>query len=332
MIISMTPLRVSFFGGGTDYPDYFMQHGGAVLATAIDKYVYLMVSPLTRFSDHKFRISYSITELCHSVDEIKHPSVRECLRFMGIEGGLEINVASDLPARTGLGSSSSFTVGLLHALHAYKGQQVSPQQLAEEAVHVEQQMIKERVGCQDQFMAAYGGLTHLQFDKLAGIHSSPVPIKADRLEDLQSRLLLFYTGLQRSAHEVLEQQIENTRSGRVETELNRMKDLVKTGLEKLSSENDLDEFGFLLHEAWQIKKNLSDKITNTFVNSTYETARNAGAIGGKLLGAGGGGFLLLYVNQPQHTTVRKALSDLQEVNVKFAPYGSRLIFYQPTRR
>ena len=129
----MTPLRVSFFGGGTDYPDYFMQHGGAVLATAIDKYVYLMVSPLTRFSDHKFRISYSITELCHSVDEIKHPSVRECLRFMGIDGGLEINVASDLPARTGLGSSSSFTVGLLHALHAYKGQQVSPQQLAEEA-------------------------------------------------------------------------------------------------------------------------------------------------------------------------------------------------------
>ncbi len=327
----MTPLRVSFFGGGTDYPDYFMQHGGAVLATAIDKYVYLMVSPLTRFSDHKFRISYSITELCHSVDEIKHPSVRECLRFMGIDGGLEINVASDLPARTGLGSSSSFTVGLLHALHAYKGQQVSPQQLAEEAVHVEQQMIKERVGCQDQFMAAYGGLSYLQFDRLAGVHASPVPIKADRLEDLSSRLLLFYTGLQRSAHEVLEKQISNTKEGRLETELQQIKDRVQTGLKLLGSDTDLDEFGELLHESWQLKKSLSSQISNPYIDDCYAAARNAGAIGGKLLGAGGGGFLLIYSNPKSQSTIRMALSNLQEVKIQFAPYGSRLIFYQPTR-
>jgi D-glycero-alpha-D-manno-heptose-7-phosphate kinase len=330
MIISMTPLRVSFFGGGTDYPDYFMEHGGAVLATAIDKYVYLMVSPLTRFSDHKFRISYSITELCHSVDEIKHPSVRECLRFMGIEGGLEINVASDLPARTGLGSSSSFTVGLLHALHAYKGQQVSPQQLAEEAVHVEQQMIKERVGCQDQFMAAYGGLTHLQFDKLAGVHASPVPIKAERLEELQARLMLFYTGVQRTAHEVLEVQIENTRLGRVESELKSMQGLVEKGLYKLGSNSDIDEFGKILDTSWQLKKSLSPQISNLLIDESYDSAIRAGAIGGKLLGAGGGGFLLLYVRKNAHEKVRLALKDLQEVQIRFAPHGSRLIFYQPT--
>lgn len=326
----MTPLRVSFFGGGTDYPDYFMQHGGAVLATAIDKYVYLMVSPLTRFSDHKFRISYSITELCHSVDEIKHPSVRECLRFMGVEGGLEINVASDLPARTGLGSSSSFTVGLLHALHAYKGQQVSPQQLAEEAVHVEQQMIKERVGCQDQFMAAYGGLTHLQFDKLAGVHASPVPIKAERLEELQARLMLFYTGVQRTAHEVLEVQIENTRLGRVESELKSMQGLVEKGLYKLGSDSDIDEFGKILDTSWQLKKSLSPQISNLLIDESYDSAIRAGAIGGKLLGAGGGGFLLLYVRKDAHEKVRLALKDLQEVQIRFAPHGSRLIFYQPT--
>jgi D-glycero-alpha-D-manno-heptose-7-phosphate kinase len=323
----MTPLRVSFFGGGTDYPDYFMQHGGAVLATAIDKYVYLMVSPLTRFSDHKFRISYSITELCHSVDEIKHPSVRECLRFMGIEGGLEINVASDLPARTGLGSSSSFTVGLLHALHAYKGQQVSPQQLAEEAVHVEQQMIKERVGCQDQFMAAYGGLTHLQFQQGGNVLAKPVPILKHKFEALQSRLLLFYTGVQRSAHEVLSTQLDNTKSGSINSQLESMKSLVDNGLMALSEGNDIDEFGRLLHDSWLLKRSLSEKITISLVDEAYDAARKAGALGGKLLGAGGGGFLLLYADIKVHEKIRLALKSLNEVNFNLCTNGTRIIFY-----
>lgn len=327
MIISMTPLRVSFFGGGTDYPDYFNTHGGAVLATGIDKYVYLMVSPLTRFSEHRIRISYSITELCHSVDEIKHPSVRECLRFMGIDGGLEINVASDLPARTGLGSSSAFTVGLLHALYAYKGRQVSAQQLAEEAVHVEQKMIQERVGSQDQFMAAYGGLTHLLFQPGGNVLAKPVPIPKPMLESLQSRLMLFYTGMQRSAHEVVSTQIENTRSGSISSQLETMKGLVSQGLASLSEGHDLDDFGRLLHESWLLKRSLSEKITNSLVDEAYEAARRAGALGGKLLGAGGGGFLLLYADPARQEVIREALSTLTEVRFDLCASGSRIIFY-----
>lgn len=329
MIITQTPLRVSFLGGGTDYPEYFRQHGGATLGTAIDKYTYVIVNPLTEFFDYRLRVSYSKTELCREIDEIKHPAVREALRFMGISHGVEISVVSDLPARTGLGSSSSFTVGLLHALHAFKGEVVSSPQLAAEAIHVERELIGERVGLQDQYTCACGGLLHLSFQGNDEIHASLVVVPPPRRKTLQENLLLFYTGLQRSAHEVLQQQMERTQTGVNDADLGRLCELVEHGLAILGSARPLAHFGQLLHEAWGIKRNLSQAVSNEFIDGAYERARLAGAIGGKLLGAGGGGFLLLYVEPAEHRAVRQALSDMREVIFQFETRGSRLIHYQP---
>lgn len=329
MIITQTPLRTSFLGGGTDYPEYFGQHGGATLGTSIDKYTYITVSPLTKFFDYRIRISYSKTELCKTVDEIQHPAVRECLRFMHVDGGVEIVVVSDLPARTGLGSSSSFTVGLLHALHAFKGEMASREQLAAEAVCVEREMIKERVGLQDQHTCAVGGLLHLEFQDHNRVTITPVTISRDRIQALQERLMLFYTGLQRSAHEVLEQQIERTRAGLITPSLIQLGDLVPQGVDVLCNGHDLGNFGELLRQGWMLKRQLSDTISNAFIDDAYERARRAGAIGGKLLGAGSGGFLLLYVEPYNQAAVRKALADMREVPFQFENQGSRLIFYQP---
>lgn len=329
MIITQTPLRTSFLGGGTDYPEYFGQHGGATLGTSIDKYTYITVSPLTKFFDYRIRISYSKTELCKTVDEIQHPAVRECLRFMHIDGGVEIVVVSDLPARTGLGSSSSFTVGLLHALHAFKGEMAGREQLAAEAVCVEREMIKERVGLQDQHTCAVGGLLHLEFQDHNRVTITPVTISRDRIQALQERLMLFYTGLQRSAHEVLEQQIERTRAGLITPSLIQLGDLVPQGVDVLCNGHDLGNFGELLRQGWMLKRQLSDTISNAFIDDAYERARRAGAIGGKLLGAGSGGFLLLYVEPYNQAAVRKALADMREVPFQFENQGSRLIFYQP---
>lgn len=329
MIITQTPVRTSFLGGGTDYPEHFSRYGGATLGASIDKYIYITVTPLTQFFDHRIRVSYSKTELCKTVDEIQHPAVRECLRFMGIDGGIEIAVVSDLPARTGLGSSSSFTVGLLHALHAFKGELVSQEQLAAEAVHVEREMIKERVGLQDQYTCAVGGLLHLEFQDGNQVAVTPVTISRARLQALQERLMLFYTGLQRSAHEVLEQQIERTKAGTITEYLLQLGELVPQGIEVLCNGHDLSHFGELLHQAWTLKRRLSDTITNPLIDDAYERARRAGAVGGKLLGAGSGGFLLLYVEPYNQAAVRRALADMREVDFRFENRGSRLIFYQP---
>lgn len=327
MIITQTPLRVSFFGGGTDYPEYFTQHGGATIGSSIDKYTYVTVSPLTEFFNHRIRVSYSKTELCAEVDEIQHPSVRECLRFLGIQGGVEIGVLSDLPARTGLGSSSSFTVGLLHALHMFKREMVSHEQLAAEAVHVERERIKERVGVQDQHTCAHGGLVHLQCLKQGRVTVTPVPTAPGRLGALQERLMIFYTGLQRTAHEVLEQQMQRTTAGTVTSELDQMKTLVNQGLEILTDGHSLADFGELLHQGWNLKKSLSSAITNPLVDESYAAARKAGAVGGKLLGAGGGGFLLLYVEPYNQPRVRQVLAGMKEVRFAFEDLGSRVVFY-----
>jgi len=329
MIISMTPIRVSFLGGGTDYPEYFSRHGGATLGSSIDKYTYITVSPLTEFFHHTIRVSYSKTELCKSVDEIQHPSVRECLRFLGIEGGIEINVVSDLPARTGLGSSSSFTVGLLHALHGFKGKLVSWEQLASEAVYVERELLKERVGLQDQYTCAKGGLIHLEFNGSNRVNMKPVVVSRERLRALQERLMLFYTGIQRYAHEVLEQQLERTRSGVLSSYLRKLYALVEQGIDVLSNEHHLSSFGELLNDGWNCKKQLSDTISNQIIDNAYERARNAGAIGGKLLGAGSGGFLLLYVEPYNREEVSRSLSDMREVTFDLENQGSRIIFYRP---
>jgi len=329
MIITQTPLRASFLGGGTDYPEHFSKHGGCTLGTSIDKYTYISVTPLTKFFNYRIRISYSKTELCNTIDEIQHPSVRECLRFLGIDSGIEIVVVNDLPARTGLGSSSSFTVGLLHALHAFKGEFVSQERLADEAVYVEREMIKERVGLQDQYTCAMGGILYLEYKDQKDVSITRVVVSQDRLKELQNHLMVFYTGRQRNAHDVLAQQLERTEAGKLTSQLQKLQKLAQQGIEVLCNGHKLDNFGDLLHQAWMIKRDLSEVVTNAFIDEAYERARCAGAIGGKLLGAGNGGFLLLYVKPFSQPSVRKALTHMQEVNFHFENQGSRLIFYRP---
>ncbi len=328
MIITQTPVRISFLGGGTDYPAYYRKHGGATLATSIDKYTLITVQPVPLFADYCARVNYSRVESVQSIDDIQHPSARECLRFMGLTRGVEIHYVSDLPARTGVGSSSSATVGLLMALHAFKNEMASPEQVAAEAVHVEQEMIRERVGSQDQYVCALGGLRHLQFLPEGQVRADPVILNPTRRTALQERLMLLYTGIQRSAHEVLDEQLQRTEAGQNHDELARLRALVASGLEVLGSERNLAEFGELLHEAWQLKRALSSRITTPWIDEAYARARQAGAIGGKLLGAGGGGFLVLYVEPEDRPRVRQALPELREADFTFEDTGSRVIFYR----
>ncbi len=329
MIITQTPLRISFLGGGTDYPAYYRRYGGATLVTAINKYTYVTVHPLTRFADHCVRVHYSQVESVQHIDEIRHPSARECLRLLNIQGGVEIHYVSDLPARTGLGSSSSATTGLLMALHAFKGEMASHEQIAQEAIHVEQEMIKERVGSQDQYACALGGFLHLQFHTDGNVRAELVVLSPERLQALQERLLLMYTGVQRHAHEVLDEQMARTESGENTSDLEQLKGLVAQGIEVLASSHDLANFGALLHEGWQIKRRLSSKVTTSGIDEVYERARRAGAVGGKLLGAGGGGFLLLYVEPHNRERVCRALPELREAEFALENTGSRIIFYRP---
>ena len=329
MIISRTPVRVSFLGGGSDYPEYCRDHTGMTLCATIDKYSYITVNSLSGFFGHNIRISYSKTELAKTVGEIEHPSVRECLRFMGIEKGIEVHYVGDLPARTGLGSSSSFTVGLLHALYAHRGQMVEKRRLAEEAVRIEREMIGERVGLQDQYACAFGGFLHLTFRGGAGVEARHLALLPQRIRAIQERLLLFYTGLQRSAHEILEEQIERTEKGDVDRQLEALAALVPRGIRILCESDDLSEFGSLLHENWKLKRDLSRALTTRAIAGYSDAARKAGAIGGKLGGAGGGGFILLYVEPYNREKVRRALGNLLEVQFSFENEGSTIIFYRP---
>jgi D-glycero-alpha-D-manno-heptose-7-phosphate kinase len=327
MIIARTPVRVSFLGGGSDYPDHFLTHGGQTLGVAIDRYSYLTVNRVPKLFDYAIRVSYSRLEMVNTIDEIQHPAVRECLRFAGIDHGIEIHYVGDLPARTGLGSSSSFTVALLHALHALKGEMVEHGQLAREACHVEQKMIGERVGVQDQYTCAHGGLVHLRMQVDGAVVLRPVPLSPERRAQLRDHLLLLYTGLRRNAHEVLDEQLERTRRGDLVADLKRLSALVDDGLNILTG-GPLAAFGELLHQAWMIKRGLSSKVTCTTIDAAYERARAAGAIGGKLLGAGGGGFLLLFAPPDRHGDIMAALPDLAPVRFGFDHEGSRILFYQ----
>lgn len=329
MVITQTPVRISFLGGGTDYPGYYMQHSGATLAASINQYTIITVHPLTKFVDYHLSIHYSAVENVKGLDEVKHPSARECLRFLNIDRGVEIHYVTNLPARTGLGSSSSATVGLLHALHAFQNNMSTREQLAAEAVHVEQKMIKERVGSQDQYACALGGLQHLQFCTDGTVRATPVIVAPDRLQQLNDRLLLFYTGVQRHAHDILEEQIERTVSGENTKQLDRLKALVGQGVEVLTGKHDLSQFGELLHCGWLLKRGLSSKIASAGIDETYARARKAGAIGGKLLGAGGGGFLLLYAEPEDHHQIYKALPEFRSVRFAFDNLGSQTIFYRP---
>jgi D-glycero-alpha-D-manno-heptose-7-phosphate kinase len=325
MIISRTPFRVSFFGGGTDYPAWYCRHGGAVLATTIDKYCYLTCRYLPPFFEHRFRVVYSKIETVQNIDQIVHPAVREVLRFVKMDRGVEIHHDGDLPARSGLGSSCSFTVGLLNSLHALRGHMAGKQQLARESIHIEQECLKETVGSQDQVLAAHGGFNHIAFHTSGEISVRPMTLGSSRIEELNSNLMLFYTGIMRTASNIASDFVTDIESRK--RELGVMKEMVDEGVSILNSDRDLSEFGELLHEAWLAKRSLSPRISNARVEEIYGTARSAGAIGGKLIGAGGGGFMLIFVPPAKQQQVREKLKNLIFVPFKFEFSGSQIIFF-----
>jgi D-glycero-alpha-D-manno-heptose-7-phosphate kinase len=324
MIIARTPFRVSFLGGGTDYPAWYQEHGGTVLASTIDKYCYLTCRHLPPFFEHRFRIVYSKIENVKILDEITHAAAREVLRFLGVQRGMEIHYLGDLPARSGIGSSSAFTVGLLHAVHALHGQTVSPRQLAAEAIHLEQDVLRETVGSQDQVLAAYGGFNHVQFSAEGEISVRPVDIPPERKAQFSAHLMLFYTGIQRTASEIAGTYVPGIR--RHDARLTAINDLVQEGLSLLSGQGNLALFGELLHETWRLKRNLSAAVSSARVDAIYQDARSAGALGGKLLGAGGGGFFLLFVPPERRAAVAEKLGGLLQVPCNIESAGSRIIF------
>ena len=327
MIISRTPYRISFFGGGTDFPAWYRQHGGAVLATSIDKYCYLTARFLPPFFEHKIRVVYSKIENCHDLEDVQHPAVREVLRFLRFDRGVEIHHDGDLPARSGIGSSSSFCVGLLHALYALAGRMPSKHQLATEAIQIEQEILHETVGSQDQITSAHGGFNQVVFSKGGDISVRPVTISPSRTHELESHLLLFFTGIKRTSSDVARSYADDLDSKK--RQLRIMKDLVDEALGVLNGGGDLGTFGELLHEAWIAKRGLSPEVSNGEVDELYQTAQNAGALGGKLLGAGGGGFLLLFARPDDHASLKKKLEGLIHVPFRFETAGSQIIFYDP---
>jgi len=328
MIISKTPFRISFFGGGTDYPVWIREYGGAVLGTTIDKYAYITCRYLPPFFNHKYRIVYSKMENVKSIDYIDHPSVRECIRFSGIQSGLEVHHDSDLPARSGLGSSSTFTVGMLNCLNALKREYTTKERLAKDAIIVEQEKIGESVGCQDQIHAAYGGLNHIEFFQDGSFKVNPVIIAHETFQALQDHCLLFFTGISRFASEVASEQINKIPEKK--KELNIMQEIVINALKILEGQNvNIEDFGKLLLESWKLKRSLTTKISNDSINEIYEVAIKAGASGGKLLGAGGGGFILFIAKPELHETIKQKLRHLLYVPFQFENTGSSIIFHQP---
>ena len=327
MIISRTPYRISFFGGGTDYPAWYRQHGGRVLGTAINKYCYITCRYLPPFFEHRFRVVYSKIEDRMRVEDIAHPAVRAVLKHLAIEQGVEIHHDGDLPARSGIGSSSSFAVGLLNAVYALKGAMAPRSELAREAIYVEQDVLREAVGSQDQIFAAHGGFNHIEFLTNDEVVVTPLTLSADRMRELNSHLMLFFTGISRTASEIAKSYVEDL--GAKERQLRQLGALVDEGLSILRGGGELAPFGKLLNESWKAKRSLDKGISTSHVDQVYDAAMAAGALGGKLLGAGGGGFVLLFVPPERQARVREALGELIHVPFKFDFSGSRIIFYEP---
>jgi D-glycero-alpha-D-manno-heptose-7-phosphate kinase len=327
MIITRTPFRISFFGGGTDYPVWYQNHGGVVLSAAINKYCYISCRYLPPFFEYTNRIRYTNREEVKSIDEIKHPSVRECLKFLEFEKGIEMVHTSDIPARSGIGSSSAFTVGFLHALYALKGKMCTKRQLAREAINIEQNIIKENVGSQDQVAASFGGLNKIVFGGKEDFFVNPVPLFKEKFDFFQDHFLLFYTGMPRTASDIAGEQIRNT--AQKEQELITMMSLTEDAVSILNQDNfdRIAEFGKLLHESWKIKKSLSKLISNERIDRIYDAGISAGALGGKILGAGSGGCILFFVPPYNQKAVKEALKDLLHIPIKFDTMGSQLILY-----
>jgi D-glycero-alpha-D-manno-heptose-7-phosphate kinase len=328
MIISRTPFRISLFGGGTDYPAWFREHGGSVIGTAINKYCYISVRRLPPFFEHHSRIVYSQVELVRDFSEIQHPAVRGILTDRGITDRLEIHHDADLPARSGLGSSSSFTVGLLNALSALNSRMSSNRELACEAIRIEQDVLKENVGCQDQVWAAYGGFNRINFFQDGTFSVSPIILAPERREELLRSTMLFFTGFSRIASDIAQEQINNISNAA--SQMRAMRAMVDRAADILADRrSSTTELGELLHEAWLLKRRLSNRVSNPQIDEIYEAGRDAGAIGGKLLGAGGGGFMIFIVDPEKREQVRERLKNLIHVTVGFDTDGSKIVLYQP---
>lgn len=327
MIISRTPLRMSFVGGGSDMPSYYEHFGGSVISCTINKYIYITVNK--KFDD-AIRLSYSRTENVQYCNDVEHPLVRAALNVTGIKGGIEITSIADIPSSgSGLGSSSSFTVGLLHALYAYKGLYVDAANLASESCNIEIKICGSPIGKQDQYAAAYGGLNRFDFHRNSTVSISPIICAPEFLQKFQNNILLFYTGKTRSSNSILSSQSKKLESS-VKTQ-NVMKCMVDltTIFEKSLSQGDCDTAGEILHETWQLKRKLTSSISDAEIDSWYETGRKHGALGGKLLGAGAGGFLMFYAPQSLHDRIAHALPSLRHIPFAFEPEGSSIIFYRP---
>lgn len=328
MVITKTPFRISFFGGGTDYPVWYEKNGGAVLSASINKYCYITLRHLPPFFDCKYRIRYREHEETKTIEEIKHPAVRESLRHLNFTKGLEMQHNADVPGMSGLGSSSAFTVGLLNGLYALQGKEITKKELAFDAIHIEQKKIKENVGSQDQTVAAFGGLNKIEFGGEEKIKVLPILLDARRLQEFQNHLMLVFTGYPRHASEIAAEQIKNT--PHKEKELQALRGLVDEAYEVLvSDQKNIDEIGNLLHESWLLKRGLTDKISTPAIDQMYDLARKAGATGGKLLGAGGGGFMLLFACPEKQAKIKKALGGFLQVPFKFENGGSQVIYQLP---
>lgn len=331
MIISKTPLRASFFGGGTDFKGYYENSRcgyGSVISTALNMYVYIMVCK--RF-DNKIRVCYTKNEFVDSVDQIKHNIIREALKIVGIENGIDIVYSADIPlssAGVGLASSSALAVGVLNALYTYKGEYASPEKLARMACEIEINRMGNPIGVQDQYACAYGGFRVYKFWANGKVSATPVSVPRENMKALQNNLMLYYTGLTRISSEILAEQKENIPDKN--KVLDQMLQMVDEA-ERVISEGDLDQWGRMLDKAWHMKRSLASKISNSDIDFMYESAKSAGAMGGKVLGAGGGGFLLLYVPDENKANVRKALKDYKEVDFEFENEGSRIIFMEENR-
>lgn len=321
MIIVQTPLRISFFGGGTDFPSFFMEEGGCVLTSAIDKFIFLSIKE--RF-DAKLRVGYTRTEMVDGIDEIQHELIREALRTTGISSGVEITTMGDIPSEgSGLGSSSTVTVGALHAMYAYLGEIVSAERLAREACAIEIETLKKPIGIQDQYIAAYGGLRFIEFQPDGEVKVEKVDISTDARRALNDNFILFFTGVSRSSSSILTEQKSKIKDRL--GELREIKQMAYQARSYLEAEN-FDALGELMHQSWELKKRLAGTISNGHINDMYDAARSAGAIGGKIAGAGGGGFLLLYVPYERQTRVRSTLNNLQELPFRLEPDGTKIIF------
>lgn len=330
MIITKTPFRISLFGGGTDYPAWYKKHGGAVIGTTIDKYCYLSVSVLEPYFDHKYRIIWSKIEDVNEIDEIQHPAVRGALQMMNFQKGYEVSYRGDLPARSGLGTSSSFAVGIMNAFHALLGLRLSKHELAERAIFLEQRVLLETVGCQDQIWAAYGGFNQITFRPHNGEQYNVINLTIRSKQRLEESFMLFFTGFTRTASDIAERLVTAIEAGEEVDSLHKIMNFCEAARWILQDQEDpLKDIGELLHESWILKQGLTDGINTPQINEIYEEGLDAGAVGGKLLGAGGGGFILFIVDPENQQHVRNRLHKLIEVPIKFSDEGSKILVMEP---